>query len=94
MTAAPIKQCDHTPREHMLARIASPAAVAAPPDSYLANAGTANNLGITLKGAQGALIAVAPSRWQHPDPVGSRQDDTRPRLHDRPVEAKLDAASD
>jgi hypothetical protein len=44
----------------MLARIAALAAVDAPPASYLLNAGTAMDVGITLEDVQGILIAVAP----------------------------------
>jgi hypothetical protein len=47
-------------REHMIARIAALAAVDAPPVSYLLNAGTATDVGITLEDVQGVLIAVAP----------------------------------
>jgi hypothetical protein len=60
MTAASIAECDLDPRELMLARIAALAAVGAPPASYLANAGTASDVGITLDDVQGVLIAVAP----------------------------------
>ena len=60
MTAASIEECDLPPRELMLARIAALAAVDAPPASYLANAGTASDVGITLEDVQGVLIAVAP----------------------------------
>jgi hypothetical protein len=47
-------------REHMIARIAALAAVDAPPASYLMNAGTATDVGITLEDVQGVLVAVAP----------------------------------
>jgi hypothetical protein len=60
MTAASIVECDLVPRELMLARIAALAAVGAPPASYLANAGTASDVGVTLEDVQGVLIAVAP----------------------------------
>jgi alkylhydroperoxidase/carboxymuconolactone decarboxylase family protein YurZ len=60
MTAVSIEQCDLDPRELMLARIAALAAVGAPPASYLANAGTASDVGVTLDDVQGVLIAVAP----------------------------------
>jgi hypothetical protein len=60
MTAASVAECDLEPRELMLARIAALVAVGAPPASYLANAGTASDLGITLDDVQGVLIAVAP----------------------------------
>jgi hypothetical protein len=60
MTAVSIEQCDLDPREFMLARLAALAAVGAPPASYLANAGTASDVGVTLEDVQGVLIAVAP----------------------------------
>jgi hypothetical protein len=60
MTAASLETCDLEPRELMLVRIAALAAVDAPPASYLANAGTASDVGITLEDVQGVLIAVAP----------------------------------
>ncbi|MGB7880367.1 MAG: hypothetical protein WBL31_16505 [Ilumatobacteraceae bacterium] len=60
MTAASVDSCDLDPRELMLARIAALAAVGAPPVSYLANAGTAADLGLTLEDVQGVLVAVAP----------------------------------
>ena len=60
MTAASIEECDLAPRELMLVRIAALAAVDAPPASYLLNAGTARDLGVTLEDVQGVLVAVAP----------------------------------
>ncbi len=60
MTAASVKACNLEDRELMLARIAALAAVGAPPASYLVNAGTAVDAGITLEDVQGVLIAVAP----------------------------------
>jgi hypothetical protein len=60
MTLASIEECDLEPRELMLVRIAALAAVGAPPASYLANAGTAVDVGITLEDVQSALVAVAP----------------------------------
>jgi hypothetical protein len=60
MTAVSIDQCNLEPRELMLARLAALAAVGAPPASYLANAGTASDVGVTLEDVQGVLIAVAP----------------------------------
>ena len=60
MTAASVEDCDLADRELMLARIAALAAVGAPPASYLVNAGTAVDVGITLEDVQGVLIAVAP----------------------------------
>ena len=47
-------------REHMIARIAALAAVGAPAASYLLNAGTAVEVGVTLEDVQGVLVAVAP----------------------------------
>jgi len=60
MTAVSIAECDLEPRELMLARIAALAAVDAPPVSYLLNAETAADVGITLEDVQAILIAVAP----------------------------------
>jgi alkylhydroperoxidase/carboxymuconolactone decarboxylase family protein YurZ len=60
MTAASVEASNLEDRELMLARIAALAAVGAPPASYLANAGTAVDIGITLEDVQGVLIAVAP----------------------------------
>jgi hypothetical protein len=60
ITAASLERCTLEPRELMLARIAALAAVDAPPASYLLNAGTAVDVGITLEDVQGILVAVAP----------------------------------
>jgi len=60
MTASSVDACNLDPRELMLARIAALAAVGAPPVSYLANAGTAVDLDVTLEDVQGVLVAVAP----------------------------------
>jgi hypothetical protein len=60
MTAVSLEQCELDPRELMLVRLAALAAVGAPPASYLANAGTASDVGVTLDDVQGVLIAVAP----------------------------------
>lgn len=60
MTAVSIEQCNLDPRELMLARIAALAAVGAPPTTYLLNAGSASDVGITLDDVQGILVAVAP----------------------------------
>ena len=60
ITVASVERCDLAPRELMLARIAALAAVGAPPASYLANAGTASDVGITLEDVQGVLIGIAP----------------------------------
>jgi len=47
-------------REHMLARLAALVAVDAPAASYLMNAGTAAESGVTIEDVQGLLIAIAP----------------------------------
>jgi hypothetical protein len=60
MTAASIENSNLAAREHMLVRIAALVAVNAPAVSYLLNAGTASDVGITLDDVQGVLIAVAP----------------------------------
>ena len=60
MTAASLENCSLEPRELMLARIAALAAAGAPPLSYLVNAGTASDAGITLADVQGVLVAIAP----------------------------------
>ena len=60
MTAASIENCELDAREFMLVRIAALATVGAPPVSYLANAGTAADVGITLEDVQNVLVAVAP----------------------------------
>jgi hypothetical protein len=44
----------------MLVRIAALAAADAPPASYLVNAGTASDVGITADDVQGVLVAIAP----------------------------------
>ncbi|BCW71087.1 carboxymuconolactone decarboxylase family protein [Arthrobacter sp. NicSoilB8] len=60
ITAVSLERSMLDPRELMLARIAALAAVDAPAASYLFNAGTAVDVGITLEDVQGVLIAVAP----------------------------------
>ena len=60
MTAASVLECNLVPRELMLVRLAALAAVDASPISYLANAGTASDAGVTLEDVQGILVAVAP----------------------------------
>jgi Carboxymuconolactone decarboxylase family len=60
MTAASLEYCGLEPRELMLARIAALAAAGAPPLSYLVNAGTARDSGLTLEDVQGVLVAIAP----------------------------------
>ncbi len=60
ITAVSIANCNLDPRDLMLARIAALVAVDAPAASYLLNAGTASDAGVTLEDVQGILIAVAP----------------------------------
>jgi hypothetical protein len=60
MTAASIERSSLEAREHMIARLAALVASGAPPVSYLLNAGTASEVGITLEDVQGVLVAVAP----------------------------------
>ena len=60
MTAASVLECNLVPRELMLSRLAALVAVDASPISYLANAGTASDVGVTLDDVQGILVAVAP----------------------------------
>jgi hypothetical protein len=60
MTVASLENCELEPRELMLARIAALAAVGAPALSYLLNAGSASDVGITLEDVQGVLVGVAP----------------------------------
>ncbi|MFF2029145.1 carboxymuconolactone decarboxylase family protein [Arthrobacter sp. NPDC058192] len=60
ITLVSLERSTLEPRELMLARIAVLAAVDAPPASYLLNASTAIDVGITLEDVQGVLIAVAP----------------------------------
>jgi len=60
MTAVSLETCNLDPRDLMMARIAALVAVDAPPASYLLNAGTARDVGVTLDDVQGILIAVAP----------------------------------
>jgi hypothetical protein len=60
MTAVSVEGADLEPRELMIVRLAALAAVGAPPASYLANAGVAADVGITLDDVQSILIGVAP----------------------------------
>ena len=60
ITAVSIAEGTLPAREHMIARIAALAAVGAPAASYLLNAGTAVDVGVTLEDVQGVLVAVAP----------------------------------
>jgi len=60
MTAVSIERGTLPAREHMLARLAALVAVGAPPVSYVLNAGTASDVGITREDVQGILVAIAP----------------------------------
>ena len=60
MTAASLENSDLEAREHMLVRIAALIAVDAPAASYLLNAGTAAEVGVTLDDVEDVLVAVAP----------------------------------
>ncbi|HEY1281357.1 MAG TPA: hypothetical protein VGF22_16890 [Acidimicrobiales bacterium] len=60
ITATAVEHNTLDGRELMLARLAALVAVDAPPASYLLNAGTAADVGITMDDVQGVLIAVAP----------------------------------
>jgi hypothetical protein len=60
ITAVSIMRSNLEAREHMIARLAALVAVDAPAVSYLLNAGTASEAGVTLEDVQGVLIAVAP----------------------------------
>ena len=60
MTAVSIERGTLPAREHMLVRLAALVAVGAPPVSYVLNAGTAADVGITLEDVQGLLVAIAP----------------------------------
>jgi len=60
MTAVSVANGSLEAREHMLVRLAALVAVDAPAASYLLNAGTSADVGVTLEDVQGILIAVAP----------------------------------
>jgi len=60
MTAVSLAHGTLSAREHMIARLAALVAVDAPSTSYLLNAGTAAEAGITLEDIQGVLVAVSP----------------------------------
>jgi alkylhydroperoxidase/carboxymuconolactone decarboxylase family protein YurZ len=60
MTAVSIAGSELPAREHVIARLAALVAVNAPPSSYLLNAGSAVDVGITVQDVQSLLIAVAP----------------------------------
>ena len=60
ITAVSIVGSELPAREHVIARLAALIAVDAPTASYLLNAGTAVEVGITLEDVQSLLVAVAP----------------------------------
>jgi alkylhydroperoxidase/carboxymuconolactone decarboxylase family protein YurZ len=60
ITAASLAHNSLAPRELMLVRIAALIAVDAPPVSYLANAGAAEESGVTADDIEGVMIGVAP----------------------------------
>jgi len=60
ITAASLEHNALAPRELMLVRMAALIAVDAPPASYLANAGAAEESGVTADDIQAVLIGVAP----------------------------------
>ncbi len=60
MTAISVELSDLEAREHMLVRLAALVAADTPPLSYLANAGLASDVGITLDDVQSLLVAIAP----------------------------------
>jgi hypothetical protein len=60
ITAVSIAGSQLPAREHVIARLAALVAVDAPASSYLMNAGSAADVGVTVEDVQGILIAVAP----------------------------------
>ncbi len=60
ITAVSIAGSELPAREHVIARLAALVAVNAPASSYLLNAGSAVDVGITAEDVQSLLIAVAP----------------------------------
>lgn len=60
MTALSVAQADLDAKSIMLVRLAALIANDAPPISYLANIGAADDAGLEIEDLQGVLIAVAP----------------------------------
>jgi len=60
MTALPVGQADLDAKSIMLVRLAALIASDAPPISYLANIGAADDAGLEIDDLRGVLIAVAP----------------------------------
>ena len=71
------------PREWMLARLAALASVNAPAASYVLNAGTASEVGVTLEDVQGLLVAIAPIIGTARVVTAAVEDHASPRLHHR-----------
>ena len=73
ITAISLERCALPPRELMLARIAALIAVDAPPASYMANAGTAADSGITGRGkpdvGAGGADTTAPPPYARERPM-------------------------
>ena len=60
ITAVSLLHSNLAAREHMVARLAALVAVDAPTASYVMNASTAAQTGITVEDVQSLLVAVAP----------------------------------
>jgi alkylhydroperoxidase/carboxymuconolactone decarboxylase family protein YurZ len=60
ITAASLEHNSLSPRELMLVRFAALITVDAPPVSYLANVGAADDSGVTAEDIQGVMIGIAP----------------------------------
>ena len=60
ITAVSLLHSDLPAREHMIARLAALVAVDAPTASYVMNASTAAQTGITVEDVKSLLVAVAP----------------------------------
>lgn len=60
ITAVSLLHSSLPAREHMLARLAALASIDAPAASYVMNAGTAADSGVTVEDVQGLLVAISP----------------------------------
>jgi alkylhydroperoxidase/carboxymuconolactone decarboxylase family protein YurZ len=60
ITAISVERCALSPRELMVARIATLIAVDAPPASYIVNAAAAADSGVTADDIQAVMIAITP----------------------------------
>ena len=74
ITVASVEHNSLAPREFMLARIAALIAVDAPPASYLANAGAAEDSGVTADDLQGSHDRGRPGGGHGPGGLGRRED--------------------